>query len=203
MTDQKADYKVSKRPLLRPSIPSKYASSSTTKVIYISTKTPFMAAVKRVQKMLDVVDKREAQSALDTARRKDGRKNRGGDGRVTNHELDDAARIMAAKSKEKGKEGEVVMKGTGKAIEKTLGLGLFFQQRDEYTIKIQTSSVGAIDDIVESESRKDDNESEHPTSEGVKDTDNSTAAVEEGANVEMPPSRIRYASVVEVFVSRS
>lgn len=147
-----------------------------------------MAAVKRVQKLLDVVDKRESQSALDKARRKGGKPGGG-----TKHELDEAAKIMAANGKDKSREGEVVMKGTGKAIEKTLGLGLFFQQRDEYSVTIQTSSVGAIDDIVEKESSQDDKEQEVATSEDV------TMA---GPELEsMPPSRIRYASVVEVFVS--
>jgi len=49
---------------------------------------------------------------------------------------------------ERASKEEVVMKGTGKAIEKVLQLALWFQGREEYKITIRTGSVGAVDDVV-------------------------------------------------------
>ncbi|KAK5070702.1 hypothetical protein LTR16_009311 [Cryomyces antarcticus] len=43
---------------------------------------------------------------------------------------------------------EVVLKATGKAIEKALNLGLFFQGQEDCKVRIRTGSVAAIDDIV-------------------------------------------------------
>ena len=40
-----------------------------------------------------------------------------------------------------------MLKGTGKAISKVMELGLWFQQREEYVVRLRTGSVGAIDDV--------------------------------------------------------
>lgn len=42
---------------------------------------------------------------------------------------------------------EVVIKGTGKAIEKVLQLALYFQGQDDCKTVIRTGSAGAIDDV--------------------------------------------------------
>lgn len=52
--------------------------------------------------------------------------------------------------KGKGTE-EVTLKGTGRAIEKVLALGLYFQGQDDCRIRLRTGTVGVIDDIVEEE----------------------------------------------------
>ena len=61
---ENTDCRISKRPLLRPKIASKYASEREAKVVYVSSKTPFMSAVKRVQSLLGQVEKRKVQSAV-------------------------------------------------------------------------------------------------------------------------------------------
>jgi ribonuclease P/MRP protein subunit POP7 len=51
-------------------------------------------------------------------------------------------------TKNDGHGEEVLLKGTGKAVQKVLELGLWFQQRkDQYVVRLNTGSVGAIDDI--------------------------------------------------------
>jgi ribonuclease P/MRP protein subunit POP7 len=46
------------------------------------------------------------------------------------------------------REEEVIMKATGKAIEKLLGLVLYFQGQDDVKVVVRTGSVGAVDDVV-------------------------------------------------------
>ncbi len=81
----------------------------------------------------------------------------------------------------KGKEPEaVVLKGTNRAIEKVLELGLYFQRQDDCMARLRTGSVGVVDDIVEEEEE---------------------GGMEEGEGEELPESRVRKVSVVEVAVT--
>jgi ribonuclease P/MRP protein subunit POP7 len=50
--------------------------------------------------------------------------------------------------KGKGREEEVMMKATGKAIEKLLGLAVYFQGQEDVKLCIRTGSGGVVDDIV-------------------------------------------------------
>lgn len=81
---------------------------------------------------------------------------------------------------------EVILKGTNRAIEKVLGLALFFQGQDDCTVRLRTSSVGVVDDIVESDA---------PPS-----PDTPAGGKYEEEDVELPESRIRKVSVVEVAI---
>ena len=86
----------------------------------------------------------------------------------------------------KGPE-EVILKATNRAIENVLGLALFFQGQDDCKVLLRTSTVGVVDDIVESS-----NSSERP---------NGTEGEDEDGNDEPPESRVRKASVVEIAIS--
>lgn len=161
------DAKVEKRPLLRPAIPSPYAGSSQQKIVYISSKTPFLSAVKRVEKLLNLADKRLVQSATTNAKQGDGsrgKRKRGADGDEILEIAEEVERMKGKKRRKVGDGGatgedgggygdgskgeEVVMKGTGKAIHRVLELALWFQQRDEeYVVRLRTGSIGAIDDV--------------------------------------------------------
>lgn len=56
---------------------------------------------------------------------------------------------MQGNGKGKGpREEEVIMKATGKAIEKLLGLVIHFQGKEDVKVVVRTGSVGAVDDIV-------------------------------------------------------
>src|SRR4051812_43443197 len=52
------DARIEKRPLLHPPIASPYVGRQVQKVVYVSSNTPFISAVKRVRNLLDQVDKR-------------------------------------------------------------------------------------------------------------------------------------------------
>ncbi|KAI4847263.1 hypothetical protein E4T45_06861 [Aureobasidium sp. EXF-8846] len=168
-------YKVEKRPLLRPPITSQYASSQHPKIIYVSTKTPFMSAIKRVQKLLLQAEKRSAQSASDQV------SSRPKYSASSNDEITDIERVASIMAAEKYDRDEIILKATGKAIAKALSLALWFEEKVEYAVRIETGTVGAIDDILPPE---DEDE-----------------AMKEIGEEEIPESRIRYASTIQIFVS--
>lgn len=139
-----------------------------------------MSAVKRVQKLLAQAEKRQSQSASDQVRAsKKARYNKADD---DINDIDRVAATMAQNAKEN--QDEIVLKATGKAIAKALNLALWFQQRVEYNVRIETGTVGAIDDIV-----APDDVDEEMVDEGKE------------AQEEIPESRIRYASNIQIFVS--
>lgn len=144
-----------------------------------------MAAVKRVQKLLVHAEKRDTQSAAAQVHNAKRRKTSGRGGAPD--DLTQVAAVLAEKKLKSDVSGEnkdeVVVKATGKAIEKALGLGLWFQQREGYNIQIKTGSVGAIDDII----APDDIEAEKPVNGPVTE--------------EIPEARVRHASVIEILVS--
>jgi ribonuclease P/MRP protein subunit POP7 len=47
------------------------------------------------------------------------------------------------------RDEEVIMKATGKAIEKLLRLAIWWQGQKGVVVRIRTGSVGAVDDVVE------------------------------------------------------
>jgi ribonuclease P/MRP protein subunit POP7 len=42
---------------------------------------------------------------------------------------------------------EVVVKATGRAIEKALSVALYFSKQDDTKVRLRTGEVGAVDDI--------------------------------------------------------
>ncbi|KAL8680604.1 MAG: hypothetical protein Q9186_003196 [Xanthomendoza sp. 1 TL-2023] len=131
--------RISKRPLLRPPIPSPYTSAASPKIIYISTKTPFVSAVKRVRKLLSLIEKR-ALGKVDL-----------GNGRTDRERL----RGIGEGGSEGQKEPEeVFLKATNRAIEKALELGVFFQGQEDVRVRLRTGSAGAVDDVVVVEERR-------------------------------------------------
>ena len=72
---------------------------------------------------------------------------------------------------------EIAIKATGKAIDQALQLGLHLQKQNDLSVKIKTGSVAAIDDIVQSDTQQVAEEHE-----------------------ELPESRIRHTSMIEVRV---
>ena len=107
-----------------------------------------MSAVSRVRKMLAAVNKRE----LDSTGAGNGSGNNGDEPRV-------AALLSSSQSLDveegQGKQKEqVVLKGTNKAIAKTLSLALFFQEKEGHRIRIRTGTTSVVDDIVQRRVRK-------------------------------------------------
>ncbi|KAJ8067954.1 hypothetical protein OCU04_003536 [Sclerotinia nivalis] len=154
--------RIQKRPLLHPPIAS--PRSSSEKVIYVSHNSQFIAIVKRVRKYLDGAEFRAGPTVLPSTDRELMR------------EIEEGIKhSRMGKKAGGGKSEEVVMKGTGKAIEKTLMLANWWQQQEGVRVVIRTKSVAAVDDIV-----------------GI---DNADEDMGEGE------SRVRRVSVLEVAVS--
>lgn len=152
--------RIQKRPLFHPAIPSPHAGPSQQKVVYISTNTPFMSAVTRVRKTLAIMDKRSISNEKSRAAA--------------------LARVGDPSSRQPHKE-PIVLKATNRAIEKTLGLALFFQQQAGFAVRIRTGTISVVDDVVLREGR------------------NAEPAVEEAAVV-VPETQIRRMSTVEVEI---
>ncbi len=201
-----SDARVSKRPLLRPPIPSPYTSFASPKVIYISAKTPFISAVKRVRKLLDLIDKRTV-GKVDL-----------GDGRDERETLRALGEVGQASGKE---PEEVILKATNRAIEKALGLGLFFQGQEDVRVRLRTGSVGAVDDIVVEEKSKGEKgktgglkkkekrkrrQGEEGSVAGEHDAEHKEEldkdmADPEAGDEDLPETRIRKVSVLEIGIS--
>ena len=70
-----------------------------------------------------------------------------------------------------------MLKATGRAIERALGMALYLQGQPDCAVRIKTGTVGVVDDVIE------DAEQKRERSE------------------ELPESRIRKTSVVEVAIT--
>jgi ribonuclease P/MRP protein subunit POP7 len=136
-----------------------------------------MSAIKRVQKLLLQAEKRSAQSASDQV----SSQPKYSASSNNNDEITDIERVASIMAAEKYDRDEIILKATGKAIAKAMSLGLWFEEKVEYNIRIETGTVGAIDDILPPE-----------------DEDQS---MKDEAEEEIPESRIRYASTIQIFVS--
>ena len=156
---------------MRPPIPSPYTGADQKKVIYVSTKMPFISAVKRVRKLLGEIDKR-SMGKVDLV---DGK----GSDKQKLRRLSERTNASTGKGSE-----EVVLKATSRAIEKVLGLALFFQGQDDCRVRLRTGTVAVVDDIVES---------------AVAGKAETVEGEDEGE--ELPESRVRQASSVEVSIT--
>lgn len=134
-----SNYKIQKRPLLHPPIAAPRTNASVQKVVYVSASSPFISTIKRVRKLLSHVENRAAGPIKFGAR-------------SSNEILKDIEAGVGGKAREE----EVVMKATGKAIEKLLGIALYWQGQDDVLVRIRTGSVGAVDDVVDAEGVEED-----------------------------------------------
>lgn len=131
-----------KRPILHPPIPSPYAGADKPKIVYISTKTPFISAVKRVQKLISLAEKR-VTGKFDLV-----------NGTGSDRQKLKALYANAAAPSKKQKESEaVILKATNMAIEKALNLAQFFQRQEGLSVQLRTGTVGVVDDIVHDNKR--------------------------------------------------
>lgn len=199
-----ADAKVEKRPIPHAPVASPYAGPSVPKIVYVSSNTPFMSAVKRVQKLLRQAEKRAtANISLEDSRKTEQQK------------LMELARVAEMRE-------EVFVKATGRAIEKVLNVGKWFEEKEaEYTVRVKTGSVLVVDDVVEDEEKKERELQKQQREEGrdpqknaeeKSDSQNATSksaakekkkrpasAISEDA--ELPETRTRWVKMVEVAIS--
>ncbi|GFF16383.1 hypothetical protein ATEIFO6365_0005057300 [Aspergillus terreus] len=207
--------RVNKRPIPHAPVASPYAGASVPKIVYVSTSSPFMSAVKRVQKLLRQAEKRATASVdLSNPKKRDQQK---------------LAQI--ARGQDELRTEEVFVKATGRAIEKALSVGRWFEQRgDEYAVRVKTGSVLVVDDVEEDEDAKrkalEEAERSQQQQQGVAEEtvgeDGATAdsqmettvsksaakkrkraitAAAAMGEAELPESRTRWVNMVEIAVS--
>ena len=147
----------------------------------MSTKSPFALIVKRVRKLLAILDKRALGDVDLFAKSKDAAK---------------LAQIASARS---GQE-EVVLKATARAIERALGVALFFQGQPDYRVRFRTGTVGVVDDIVETSDRRGV-AGEEAERAGVITDETKDGVVLDTAVDDLPDTQIRRMSTIEVAIS--
>ena len=149
---------IQRRPIIHAPIASPFAGRGVQKVVYISSKTPFMSAVKRAKRLLHEIEKRAMQDV-----KLIGRGERAGMQRL-------------AESRERlAKEGEeVLVKASGRAMAKALRVGEWFRTKEtemECKVEVRTGSVSVVDDVVELEEEEEESEGgvavEHEVEETV------------------------------------
>lgn len=187
-----------KRPLTHAAIASPYAGKQHAKTVYISSKTNFMSAFKRVKQLLKHIEKRETQVELKHARRS----NRKGMGQ--------ASKFLP--QKDDGPE-PVYVKATGKAIDKALQLGLFLQLQRDLRVVLRTESVDVVDDIVAKRDGGTDALARlsalsnmglpdvENVAEGERAEEDGTTGGDADALEDLPDSRIRHVSVLQIEVT--
>ena len=121
----------------------------------------------------------------------------------------------ASQSSEKESE-EVILKATGRAIEKALGLGVFFQGQGDVRVRLRTGSVGTVDDIIvdENKTQRKQTKGKSKMEKGLGDMADADGNAEEhhddvndttknieADDVDLPETQIRKLSVLEIGIS--
>ncbi|TDZ19864.1 Ribonucleases P/MRP protein subunit POP7 [Colletotrichum orbiculare MAFF 240422] len=117
--------KIQKRALPRRQQPV----TSKSQLIYVSSSTPFMAAVSRVRKQLD-------------------RNLKGGVRSTKGMGLGQRVDMLHRDGGTRGGDGEAIVLGTGKAIEKVLSVAAWFEAQRDCEVEVRTRTVGTVDDVV-------------------------------------------------------
>lgn len=169
------DSKVHKRPINRNrahnrgiSLPSSGSIANNPKqaIIYVGTKSPFMGIVTRVRKALN-----NGPTGV--------RSNSAGKGLPLTARIAELNAPSSAATDDSVVRHEVLVRGTGRAMAKTLNIAAYFQDQLDIRISVRTMTLEAVDDVV-----VDDDGAEE---------DGGFAAEEE--------TRIRMVSCLEVGVS--
>lgn len=130
--------KVLKRPINRTRVCNRGGPPLSPKqpIIQVGTKSPFMGIVSKVRHALDKAPSSRSTKGLPLAAR--------------------MAALNSATSSSKRVEDEVLVRGTGKAMTKTLQIAAWFGKQKEYMISVRTMSLEAVDDVVADEDGAED-----------------------------------------------
>ena len=168
-----------------------------------------MSAIKRVEKLLRLADKRDLQTATTHAQKNKRKRRRDDDG--GEDEVVAVARGVEEERERKRRAGgvsgeEVLVKGTGKAVSKVMEIGTWFLQRErEFVVRIRTGSVGAVDDVEVPEGEAEDGGDrmavDQAGAESGEAAPNGDDAGEEKEAEAVSGARVRYVSVLEAAVS--
>ncbi|KAL4739807.1 Rpp20 subunit of nuclear RNase MRP and P-domain-containing protein [Aspergillus similis] len=154
--------RVTKRPIPHAPISSPYAGPSIPKIIYVSSSTPYLSAVKRVQKLLLHAEKRATTSLANKNNRNKysgkiaPQKKLGERGQTQQEQL--IAAMARGEDREMLDKEEVFVKATGKAMKTALRVGRWFGshgREEEYKVRVSTGAVLVVDDVEEDEMSKE------------------------------------------------
>jgi ribonuclease P/MRP protein subunit POP7 len=120
---------------MHPPIAALRTGASNPKEIYVSASSSYMGTIKRVRSYLTEIEKRSSNRT--------SKINLLGAG-TDREKLDSIAENISSR----GKGEAVLVKATGKAIEKALSIALHFQEQDDCVVRLKTGTVSAVDDIV-------------------------------------------------------
>ena len=161
-----------------------------------------------MRKLLDLIESRAVQAVTTQVRNAQPVRGQGkGSGKVNSKgkgksavEKDNGRNIeeevkLLGKTK---KEEVVFLKGMGKAIDKTLQLGLYFQGQKDLKIRVKTGTVEVVDDVVEGE--KDGEGDVDKEKEGEKVGDKAVGDKMDVDEEEVPDTQVRMTSMVEIAV---
>ncbi|KAK1997458.1 hypothetical protein LX36DRAFT_657517 [Colletotrichum falcatum] len=117
--------KIRKRALARPQQPV----SSKSKYICVGAKCSFMSVVSRVRAQLDKSLKHNAPPTR---------------GLNLNQRID----LLHRDNGTRGGDGEAVVLGAGKAVEKVLAVAAWFTEQSDCAVEVRTKTVRVVDDVV-------------------------------------------------------
>jgi len=90
-----------------------------------------VSAIKRVRTYLSAIDAR-SMGPID----------------LSSSSLTDRELVASTGKGREGKQEEVTVKATGRAIERALEVGLWFMKQEDCRVVLRTGTVGAVDDVV-------------------------------------------------------
>ncbi|KAJ9155245.1 hypothetical protein NKR23_g2100 [Pleurostoma richardsiae] len=127
-------YKIQKRPLNR----RVRAPGSNSNIVYVGTRSPFIGIVKSVRKALE-----NSPAGV----RGQSTKGLPLNARIAALSAGGSARGGGGDESGEGSP-EVLVRGTGAAIEKTLHVAAWFNRQSEYKVALRTLSESTVDDVV-------------------------------------------------------
>jgi ribonuclease P/MRP protein subunit POP7 len=152
-----------------------------------------MSAIKRIRKHITQIQKRRSQSvAAVSSKRGSVPLHKAKGDRILAAAIESLDKQDAAAHANGGGKDEVLVKGTGKAIEKVLALAGWFQDRgaeEGVRIRLETGSWWAVDDV----------EIEEATNDDTMDVDREVQDSKQ--DEEIPDSRTRGLSVLTARVT--
>lgn len=140
---------VRKRPV--PSGP--VASTNSAHRIHVSAKTPFRSVTARVRKQLDKYLRQSASSRTAFTNKLSQKKNASLGERIRRIQEQSQNTTTGGQGLGLENSGQVLVIGTGRAIQKVTEVALFFQKQPDCIVQLRTGSVAVVDDVV---SRDDD-----------------------------------------------
>ncbi|KAI2632944.1 Rpp20 subunit of nuclear RNase MRP and P-domain-containing protein [Xylaria nigripes] len=135
---------VRKRPV--PSGP--VASTNSTRRIHVSAKTSLRSVTSRVRKQLNKYLRQSASSRNAFTNRLSQRKNASLGERVRRIQEQSQNTTTGGQGLGLENAGEVIVLGTGRAIQKVTEVALFFQKQPDCIVQLRTGSVAAVDDLI-------------------------------------------------------